>query len=103
MKKLLNRLFERLGYMPKEKFDAILVNHKYIAQPFFDLKYIIGAIQTGDSKVEYIVEYNLYTGYDVMAKFNNNHIIIKRFFQGDDKEYARLCAEELCEKLNERI
>ena len=29
--------------------------------------------------------------------------IVKAFLFGDDKEYARLCAEELCEKLNERI
>ncbi len=29
--------------------------------------------------------------------------IVKAFPFGDDKEYARLCAEELCEKLNEII
>ena len=29
--------------------------------------------------------------------------IVKAFPFGDDKEYARLCAEELCEKLNETI
>jgi hypothetical protein len=28
---------------------------------------------------------------------------VKHIPFGDDKEYAKLCAEELCEKLNERI
>ena len=37
--------------------------------------------------------------YVVAAKNNGFNIIIKSFPFGDDREYAKLCAEELCEML----
>ena len=39
--------------------------------------------------------------YVVFLEINNIKIPIKSFPFGDDKEYAKLCAEELCDKLNE--
>ena len=39
--------------------------------------------------------------YVVSLKINNIKIPIKSFPVGDDKEYAKLCAEELLDKLNE--
>ena len=39
--------------------------------------------------------------YVVFLEINNIKIPIKSFPVGDDKEYAKLCAEELCDKLNE--
>ena len=37
--------------------------------------------------------------YVVFLEINNIKIPIKSFPVGDDKEYAKLCAEELCEML----
>ena len=39
--------------------------------------------------------------YVVSLEINNIKIPIKSFPVGDDKEYAKLCAEELLDKLNE--
>ena len=39
--------------------------------------------------------------YVVSLEINNIKIPIKSFPVGDDKEYTKLCAEELCDKLNE--
>ena len=41
--------------------------------------------------------------YVVSLEINNIKIPIKSFPVGDDKEYAKLCAEELCEMLNSKI
>ena len=38
--------------------------------------------------------------YVVLLEINNIKIPIKSFPFGDDKQYAKLCAEELCEMLN---
>lgn len=54
----------------------------------------------------YIDENQYY--FDVNRKFKLNEggqvdVIIKRFPKGDDAEYARLCANELLDKLNEEV
>lgn len=41
--------------------------------------------------------------YVVLANHYAFNIIIKSFPIGDDAEYARLCAEELCEMLNSKM
>ena len=40
--------------------------------------------------------------YVLMFDFEIGSIPVKRFYD-EDKSYARRCAEELCDKLNERI
>ena len=45
----------------------------------------------------------LYDKYVVCVVDNNKSLPIKVFPFGDDKEYARLCAEELCEILNSKM
>lgn len=50
--------------------------------------------------------YVVYKGinhYAVCMQIDDFMLPIKSFPFGDDKEYARLCAEELWEKLNEEI
>ena len=39
----------------------------------------------------------------VFLEINNIKIPIKSFPFGDDKQYAKLCAEELCEMLNSKM
>ena len=41
--------------------------------------------------------------YAVCLQIDNFMVPIKSFPFGDDKQYAKLCAEELLEKLNEEI
>lgn len=51
-------------------------------------------------------KYEIWIGIDyyvVCMLFDNIKIPIKSFPFGDDKEYAKLCAEELCEMLNSKI
>lgn len=50
--------------------------------------------------------YVVYKGinlYAVCIQIDNFMLPIKSFPFGDDKQYAKLCAEELLEKLNEKI
>ena len=58
------------------------------------------ALQNG--KVEFAVSF-FPDNYIVLAKHYAFNIIIKAFPIGDDKEYAQLCAEELCEMLNSKM
>lgn len=60
----------------------------------------IADLQSG--KVEFFVTF-FPDNYVVVARTNAFNIIIKSFPFGDDREYARLCAEELCEILNSKI
>ena len=60
----------------------------------------ITALQSGE--VEFFVTF-FPDNYVVAAKHYAFNIIIKSFPFGDDKEYARLCAEELCEMLNSKM
>lgn len=97
MKKYINKLFEWLGYVPKSKYQ--------------DSKAIIHNINVMDSEIRLgvngykTIECNdeiFVTAYsDILGK----HRIIKVFRKGnteDSADYARICAEELCDMLNEK-
>ena len=58
------------------------------------------ALESGS--VEFFVTF-FPDNYVVAAKNYAFNIIIKSFPFGDDREYARLCAEELCEMLNSKM
>ena len=87
MKKLINKLFELLGYVPKSK-----------SFPTNDSLNKINRFSHFIYKEEDSYEIRIYMLYDLMKP----RMCIKTFYT-DDYEYAKLCAEELCEKLNERI
>lgn len=96
MKKIINKLFEWLGYVPKGSFD---IEKKYCN----DQKKIDKCICEG--KTYYIV-YNTpnhyvvaYTVFDEGIDFNKR--VIKSFSK-DNPDYARICAEELCDMLNKK-
>lgn len=50
----------------------------------------------------YSVKYHYGAYYVVMFNFETGPIPVKRFYD-EDRDYAYMCAEELCEKLNEKI
>lgn len=97
MKKIINKLFEWLGYVPKSKYqyaEAILHNINVMDD---EIRLGVNEYQTLECTDKIFV-----TAYsDTLGK----HRIIKVFPKGDTEDsadYARICAEELCEKLNEK-
>ena len=97
MKKYINKLFEWFGYVPKskcEECEAIVNNIKVMDA---ELKVGITEYQTFETEHKVFV-----TSYsDTLGK----HRIIKVFRKGDTEDsadYACICAEELCEMLNEK-
>lgn len=97
MKKIINKLFERLGYVPKGKYqDAEAILH--------NINVMDGEIRLGVNEYKTIecTDKIFVTAYsDILGK----HRIIKVFRKGDTEnsaDYARICAEELCEMLNEK-
>lgn len=99
MKKLINKLFEWLGYVPKIQLHEVI--EQLLNQRLFEE-------QTVKEQQVYTMsdapDYNCYIVTILgVANYRFHKRVVKSFPYGDDKEYARLCAEELCEKLNERI
>ena len=97
MKKLINKLFEWLGYVPKGKYqdaEAILHNINVMDS---EIRLGVNEYQTFECNDKIFV-----TAYsDILGK----HRIVKVFRKGDTQDsadYARICAEELCDMLNEK-
>ena len=97
MKKYINKLFEWLGYEPKGKckeYQAILDNYYAMGD---EIKLGVCEYQTFEAQNKFFV--SAYS--DTLGQ----HRIIKVFPKGDTEDsadYARICAEELCDMLNEK-
>lgn len=110
MRKIINKLFEWLGYVPKVEVAKLEYSiSKYeilIDQMKENREYLIRSIFNGQAKASYywhkvsknVWIFVVYVGCDRHIPHNE----VKSYFS-DDFYYAKLCAEELCEKLNERI
>ena len=108
MKKLINKLFEWLGYVPKSKYEVLSQDDLNLRE--LSTKPIVISYPTNDSlnkinrfshfiyKKEDGYEIRICMLYDLMRP----RMCIKTFYT-DDYEYAKLCAEELCEMLNQKI
>lgn len=109
MKKLINKIFEWLGYVPKvevAKLEYSIYRYETLIDQMRENRgYLLSCILVGKSKAYYhwnkISEnkwrFVVYVGCE-MQKQN-----AVKSYVSEDFEYAKLCAEELCEKLNERI
>ena len=97
MKKYINKVFERLVYVPKSKYqDAEAILHNINVM---DAEIKLGIIEYQTFEAEHKVFVTAYS--DILGK----HRIIKVFRKGDTEDsadYARICAEELCDMLNEK-
>lgn len=110
MKKLINKIFEWLGYVPKVEVAkleySISKNETLIDQMRENREYLIRHILNEQSKACYywnkISENEWRFVVNVNCDRHIPHNVVKSYIS-DDFEYAKLCAEELCEKLNERI
>lgn len=102
MKKLINKLFERLGYVPKGEYDHIQYKFNCLLKEVNECDSLYEAIAKCNRSLTYRVYGNIW-GYRVMAERGNVSKLVKFYPNDYGADYARLCAEELCEKLNERI
>lgn len=93
MKRLINKLFERLGYVPRLSYRYNVIR---------EVRRYIDSIVC-DNEVEYKVEFTETSCKVVLVNVYDWRITIKEFLYNDDKEYAKLCAEELCEMLNQKM
>lgn len=110
MRILINKLFEWLGYVPKvevAKLENSISNYEtLIDQMRENREYLIRYILNGQAKAYYYWNkireekwrFVVYVDCDRLIPHN-----VVKSYVSDDFEYAKLCAEELCEKLNERI
>jgi hypothetical protein len=110
MKRLINKLFEWLGYVPKAevaKLEYLISKYEtLINQMRENREYLIRQILSEQSKASYywnkISEnewrFVVYVDCDRHIPYN-----VVKSYVSDDFGYAKLCAVELCEKLNERI
>lgn len=102
MKKLINKLFEKLGYVPK-KYKTLCEEHRHTLNVHSESVFS----QNSNFVVVRRYEKNLHHyeyGYVVIQECNatNKCWPVKFFPENGDKDYAKLCAEELCEMLNEK-
>ena len=110
MKKIINKLFEWLGYVPKTevaKLEYSISKYETLIDQMRDnRKYLIRSIFNGQAKASYYwhkvgeneCRFVVYVG----CGRDIPHNVVKSYVS-DDFDYAKLCASELCEMLNERI
>lgn len=83
--------------------DKVIVDEKILSE-IERYKYIYNKYNSAMNRVmlaghgSYMIEEHI-TYYVVCLQINGFTVPIKSFPFGDDKEYAKLCAEELCEML----
>lgn len=98
MKKYINKLFEWLGYaiIPKSE----LRKYRLLESSMQKLGALDNAIKL--CAADYSVVEND-DSYFVMVHVSNwMDKLVKSFPKNDNANHARICAEELCEKLNEK-
>ena len=101
MKRLINKLFEWLGYklLSKNEYDSM--NEEISRTKTRFMRAINDNIKSG--RYSFVIMEGRDCFYIGFIFSRIDFLFIKTFPFDDDKDYARLCAEELCEKLNERI
>ena len=97
MKKYINKLFEWLGYVPKRRYKQLYKLEHDVRQHDTGILNYNSTYQVVELKDKFaVLEY-------CSAVCNNRYV--KAFPKGDTEDcadYARICAEELCEMLNEK-
>ena len=107
MKKYINKLFEWLGYVPKEEYEDVEKERDYYRNRPTKIELSTEAhdesIKSGTETFCHFKqsEYFIVMGY--CEKVDNYRFVKVLPFQDEDSEdYARICAEELCDMLNEK-
>lgn len=99
MKKYINKLFEWLGYaiIPKRK----LREYRLFESSMQKLGALDKAIKM--CVADYSVVENDDSYFVMVHILNWMDKLVKSFPKNDNADYARLCAEELCEMLNQKM
>lgn len=108
MKKYINKLFEWFGYVPKEEY--CIPNDKMRRLVKMEENYLsyIQGLNFPKFSIEYHFIQDAKNSFLVLAldKKTNINFHIKRIIadtlNAEDIDYARICAEELCDMLNEK-
>lgn len=95
MRKIINKLFEWLGYklLSQKEYEAMNLTLRDIVNE---------VIKDRINVIKHWAKYQIVEdtdGYMIIC----DAYAIKFFPFGDDADYALLCAEELCEMLNQKI
>lgn len=95
MKKIINKLFEKLGYVPKRENN----NNVSIVSNFTSH---LEEIKEGKVSYQIISLQNCYIVTSMSTECL--HLVIKyfHFYNQEDRKYALICAKELCDMLNEK-
>ena len=110
MKKYINKLFEWLGYVQKDVYVSKDI-YDNILETSEDLQTIVDYYTTAIKDIQDgYVRYAIWECNDIFVVFSlsrgsENDVMypIKAFrFTEDTQDYARICAEELCDMLNEK-
>ena len=108
MKKYINKLFEWLGYVPKEEYCVLNDEVKCLVKMKENYFAYTQALRFPKYSIEYHFIQDAKNSFLVLALDKNTNINfhIKRItadtLNTEDIDYARICAEELCEMLNEK-
>lgn len=108
MKKYINKLFERLGYVPKEEYCVPNDEVRRLVKMEENYLAYIQALNLPKYSIEYHFIQDAKNSFIVLAlnKDTNINFHIKRFtadtLNTEDVDYARICAEDLCDMLNEK-
>ena len=111
MKKIINKLFERLGYVPKSKCVS-KITYNDILGTAKDLQVLVDwhdmavdDVHTNNVEYYYTELFGRFL-VSTITKDNISHTVgypVKAFhFTEETRDYARICAEELCDMLNEK-
>ena len=110
MKKIINKLFEWLGYVPKAevaKLEYSISKYETLINKIReDNEYLIRHILNGQAKASYywhkISENEWRFVVYIDCDMHIPHNVVKSYVS-DDFDYAKLCASENCEMLYEMI
>lgn len=94
MKKYINKLFEWFGYVPKEEY--IYCKNSFERRQLMDISLV-------KQNVTYRISNSL-DGCSVVALdgLRDRRLIKVFLYKHYNADYARICAEELCDMLNEK-
>ena len=108
MKKIINKLFEWWGYVPKEEYCVPNDELKRLVKMEENYLSYVNALNFPKHciKYHYIQEAKnrfLVLALDKSTELNFHiKVFTSKTLNSDDVDYARICAEELCEMLNEK-
>lgn len=103
MKKLINKLFEKLGYVPKEEYYEAKAIINTLTKLRRDTDAHCLGIKNGTATYHSVKLFECFAVFEYCEAVDNNRLVkVFPYHDTDSEDYARICAEELCDMLNEK-